>query len=302
MSLGASLWKASEGFYEGQTLALHGIAHEQEFAQRGLGTLFPKYEPFWRRHVCPATTRPYGTAFRPSISDIVCGIAQKNYSVMCKLLDAADSLAKVQAGDLGDRYRNWRDAIEAAGNALQLSTELQFAVAGNPKKTKASSLAKQLGVTIDPFPDWEQNWAADREMASKYRNYLVHEGYVFTVHDLTTGHTLVLGRAGFAAGLNWKQADASYAANPGSWQPLQVVCREVFGDTVAFIDLTYERLLGSMDSLLTNPAYQQLWGWDHSTPPATWPSTNITTVMNACSTSRTVGASTTNISSGGCMP
>jgi hypothetical protein len=52
---------------------------------------------------------------------------------MCKLLDANDSLTKVRGGDFGDRYRNWRDAIEAAGNALQLTSELQFAIAGNPK-------------------------------------------------------------------------------------------------------------------------------------------------------------------------
>lgn len=315
MSLGAALWTASAGFYNGLTLVQHGIAPEQEFARRrALSAAFSRYEPFWRRHVCPATIRPYGAEFRSGISDIVCKVAATSYSIMCKLLDAEDSLAKVQAGDLGDRYRNWRDAIEAAGNALQLATELQFAVAGNPKDATLPSVANQLGLTINPFPDWKANWAADREMASKYRHYLVHEGLVYTVQDATSGEVLVLGRNAFAAGVNWKHAEASYNVNPSDWQSLVTVCQAVFGDTIAFIDLTYERLLDRMDPLLTNPAYQQLWGWDNSTTPAAWPPTqaplspgsspvSATISLHATSASKTVpGSHKTIISSGGCMP
>src|SRR5690349_12986311 len=96
MPLGAALWAASASFYNGLTLAQHGIAPEQEFAGRaGLRAAFPRYEQFWKRHVCPATTRPYGAEFRSGISDIVCKIAATSYSTMCKLLDAEDSLAKV---------------------------------------------------------------------------------------------------------------------------------------------------------------------------------------------------------------
>src|SRR6185312_15555506 len=101
--------------------------------------------------------------FRRGTSDIACKIAQTNYSVLGKLLDAADSFARVQRGDLGERHRNWRDAIEATGNALQLTTELQFAVGGNPKKSKAPSLAGHLGVAMNPFPDWDANWKANRD-------------------------------------------------------------------------------------------------------------------------------------------
>ena len=76
MPLGAALWKASESFYSGLTLAQHGIGPEQVFAGRAaLGAAFSKYAEFWRRHVCPATARPYGTHFRPAISNIVCKIA-----------------------------------------------------------------------------------------------------------------------------------------------------------------------------------------------------------------------------------
>src|SRR5438132_8090884 len=245
MPLGAALCKASECFYNELTLAQNGVTAEQDFARRGsLVRLFPRYGEFWKRHVCPATTRPRGADFRAGISDIVCKIAQRSYSILGKLLDAADSLARVQAGDLGERYRNWRDAIESAGNALQLTTELHYAVAGNPKKPKLPSLTSQLGIIIDPFPDWDANWKADRDLASRYRNYLVHEGLVYTVHNKATGETLILSRAAFAAGSNWKQAEASFGANPGHWQRLETVCHEVFEETVAFIDLTYERLLG----------------------------------------------------------
>jgi hypothetical protein len=298
MPLGAALWNASEGFCNSLTLAQHGIAAEQEFAGRAaLARAFPKYVEFWKRHVCPGTPRPRGGQFRPAISKIVCRIASSSYSVLGKLLDADDSMAKVRAGDLGNRYRNCRDAIEAGGNALQLATSLQFAIAGNPKKPAALSLARQLGEIIEPFPDWRKNWAADREMASLYRHHLVHEGLFYTVRVEATGEVLVLGRAAFANGANWKDAAASNVKR-GDWEPLPKVCQELFKDTVAFIDLTYERLLTEMDRLLTKPAYQQLWGWDNSTQPAAWPASpvasapqatvNRTVCTQACTASTTV--------------
>jgi hypothetical protein len=269
MALGQILWTDSEDFYRSLTLAEHGIAPEQSFARRPwLAAAFANLEEFWQYHICPATTRPYGVDFRPGISPIVCKIALTSCSIMGKLLDAEDSLNKVRAGDLGERCRNWRDAIEAAGNALQLTSELHYLIAGSPKK---QSLASHLKLAINPFPDWQTNWAVDREMASKYRNYLVHEGHVYTVRDESTGKTLVLGRAAFAAGGDWIQAETSYRARPGDWESLESVCDGVFGDTVAFIDRTYDRLLDEMDELLILPAYQRLWGWDDSTPPATWP-------------------------------
>ena len=196
-----------------------------------------------------------------------------------------------------------------------LTTELQYAVGGNPKKPKLLCLASQLGVIIDLFPDWETNWKADRDLASRYRNYLVHEGLVYTVRNKATGETLVLGRAAFADGVNWKQAEESYITNPGHWRKLEKVCHEVFEETVAFIDLTYERLLSKMDVLLTNPAYQRLWGWDNNTSPATMPAPVVMKICSMCTCSsmkeiefisiQDCSASSSHktiISSGPCMP
>jgi hypothetical protein len=299
MVLGAPLWKASEGIYNGLTLVQHGIAPEQAFAARPhLVAMFPRYEVFWRRHVCPATTRPHGVDFRPGISDIVCTIAMRSFSILGKLLDADDSLSRVQAGDLGDRCRNWRDAIEAAGNALQLNTELQYAIAG----PKVPSLASALGVTINPFPDWKTNWADEREKATRYRHFLIHEGLVYTVTTQPAGETLVLGRKAFVSGINWNTASASYDKRPQDWQSLQTVCAEVVEDTVAFIDLTYERLIDRMDPMLTTAAYQRLWGWTHGTVPTALvvrPTPAVTpggVTIHASSTTKTV------ISSGPCLP
>ena len=312
MSLGAALWTSREAFYNGLTLARDGITLEQQFAARpALMRQFPQLEAFWKRHVCPATMRPHSQAFRPGISAIAEKVARASYSVVGKLLDADDSLAKVLAGDLGPRYRNWRDAIEAAGNALQLTTELQFAVADKKaKKPTAASLAGRLGMVLDPFPDWKTHWAADRDKAAAYRNYLVHEGLVYTVTVQPTGEVLVLGPAGFGAGVSWMQADASYTANPGHWRPLAEVAQAVLGDTMAFIDLTYGRLIRVMDPLLVSPAYQALWGWTAAPAQAMVTSTglapapaNTMVSLQACSASKTVGgnpAVKTIISSGGC--
>ena len=311
MSLGTALWKSRKAFYDGLTLARDGITLEREFASRPtLISQFTQLEAYWKRHVCPATMRPHSQAFRPGISAITEKIARASYSVVGKLLDADDSLCNVLAGDLGPRYRNWRDAIEAAGNALQLTTELQFAVADKKaKQPTPASLAGQLGVVLDPFPDWKTHWAADRDKAAAYRNYLVHEGLVYTVTLQATGEVLVLGPAGFGAGVNWLQADASYNANPGHWRPLAEVAQTVIGDTIAFVDLTYGRLLAVMEPLLVSPAYQALWGWTaapaqvlvSSTGPAPAPA-NTMVSMQACSASNTVGgypAGKTIISNGG---
>jgi hypothetical protein len=266
MPLGAELWIANKSFYDGLTLARDGVAEEQEFASRhALASEFPNYERFWKLHVCPATNRPHDAGFRTKTSAMVRTIAKASFAVLVKLLDADDSLATILAGDLGDRNRNARDTIEAAGNALQLASELCYAVGGNPNKPKLPSLARELSVPIDLFPDWDADWKVDRDNASEYRHALVHDGLPYTVNIAATGEVLVLGRASFKPGINWEPAQASYTASPGDWQPLGTVCTEIFRDTVAFINRTYERLLSTMQPLLTNPAYQQAWGWDDST-------------------------------------
>jgi hypothetical protein len=157
-------------------------------------------------------------------------------------------------------------------------------------------------LVIDLFPDWKSAWAAERETATKYRHALVHDGMMYTVTALPTLQTLVLGRDAFAAGINWHTASASYDKRPQDWQTIDSVCAAVVADTVAFIDLTYERLIDKMAPLLTNPAYQQLWGWNNSTVPTamvvkpTSAVTPVTVTLHASSAAKTV------ISSGPCMP
>ena len=297
MSLGASLWSGCKKYYDGLILARDGIQTEQEFASRlDLATAFPQYEQFWKRHVCPATNRPHDANFRSCMSPIVCRIAQVGHSILERLLDAADSLAKVLAGDLGHRQRNGRDAIEAAGNALQLLTELQYAIAGNKKDASVPNLAAELKVPLKPFPDWKAFWGKTREELILYRNYLVHSGGMYTVHDGRTGETLVLGRVAFSAEPNWLQAQQLYHRNPTDWRPLTQVSQEQFHETVAFADLTYERLIESMDPLLTNPDYQKLWGWDGVNPLAAPASPSPTTLNSEPSVSITQTSGTTIIS------
>jgi hypothetical protein len=265
--LGASHWKANEGFYNRLTLEKDGDNFENDFASRDFAHQFPNYAEFWKRHVCPATNRPRDIMPRAGTSDIVCRIMQTSYSILIKLLDASDSLAMVQAGNLGSQNRNSRDAIEASGNALQLASDLQSTLSGKPAPKKPKpNLFGVLNVRIDLFPDFDTNWKPSRDSASEYRRYLIHEGLFYTVQNQITGETLVLDRASFLAGVAWRDANASYRANPAAWKGLETVCKEVFDETVGFIDRTYEQLVAKMNALLTNPDYQQLWGWNNHCP------------------------------------
>lgn len=156
MLLGMTGWKTCEDFYNSLSLAKDGIADEQDFARRPrIRALFPRYEIFWRRHICPATTRPHGTDFRAGISAIICKIAQTSYSILGGLLDAADSLDKVRAGDLGPRCRNCRDVLMAAGNTLQL---LRVAVLPEPQSEEAerAELGPLPRCAPEPVPGLER--------------------------------------------------------------------------------------------------------------------------------------------------
>ncbi len=302
MRLGPDAWKLAETFYSRLTLITDGVSLEQEFAARdSLTQQLPHLEIFWKRHVCPATQRPLHKTFRPHISPTIEKIARISYSIADRLLDADDLLTKVLAGDLGPRNRNWRYAIEAAGNSLQLTTELEAAVSGIRDRKKKNrtpergSLANVLDLTLDPFPDWETHWAARRTSANAYRNYLIHKGLLFTVTNTVTNEVLVLGRAAFGRGVNWLDAASSYASTPTEWQPLPKVAQDIIRDTVAFVDATYARLLAVMDPLLVRPAYQMLWGWRKDTPipvvirsNASVDTSQPIVSMHACSASATV--------------
>lgn len=161
---------------------------------------------------------------------------------------------------------------------------------------------------LNPFPDWKEHWKDDRDLASSIRNYLTHQGWFYTVRAGVAGETLVPSRVAFAAGVTWKDAEASFASHPDHWQRLETVCEELFGETAAFIDLSYERMIAEMDHQLTNPAYHRLWGWDAAAaPPQSVAKTAQAfeagmVLLHGCSASKEVAApQKTIVSSGPCI-
>jgi hypothetical protein len=263
MQLGPKLWKEHESFYNSLTLA-DGDELEQ-YAAKNIAKTFPNYEGLWKRHVCPATNPLDGNGmdFRPGVADVISLIVQRSYSVLYNLVLARESLAKVQT-DAPDRWsQNCYDTIIYAGNALQVLTALQNAVCGKPEKMQGTKdLAEQVGVTIDPFHDWKQNWKADYDSASKYRNYLTHEGHFYTVQDRESGKTLVLNRGGFESKVPfpWKRAGARFKSDPTDWKPLDEVCEEILEESTTFMNRAYGRLLEDLDKQLLNPDYQKALG------------------------------------------
>ena len=272
MTLGPNKWKAAKSFYDGITLAADGDSNEQLGASAfGLDKRFANYEVFWRYHVCPATARPDGITFRPGVADIVSVIAQRNYSVFIYVLEAVDQLQEVLEGRLGPRNRNCYIALMYAGNALQVFTELQRALCGKPKPLNGmSDLAATLNMTIDPFPDWEKAFASDRESASNYRNYLTHQGYIYSVLRQSTGERMVLSRDALKAKTpyTWLQAEADYSSDPSKWVNVVDACRGIVDDSIAFLNLAYERIIRAMACLPEKPDYQRLWGWRDNQPVA----------------------------------
>lgn len=267
--LGSSMWAAAKPYYDSLTLANDGDSVEMEAASSSpLPSAFPHYQTFWKRHVCPATNRPQDICFRPGVADIVSVITQRSYSVFTYMLDAYESLSLVMKGDYGSRKRNVNTTIMFAGNALQVFAELQSALCGVPRVLNGmNDLSRELGISVCIFPDWNTHWANNRESASKYRNYLTHQGIPYSVTHAASGRILVLQRDTYLnATYTWTQADGHYASRPHDWVDLAVACKEVVEDTTAFLDLAYERILAQLDGHLSNPAYQRLWGWKDNQP------------------------------------
>jgi hypothetical protein len=303
MKLGTQLWNTAESFYEGLTLGSDGDPAERYGAsQHGLDRLFSQYETFWKRHICPATNRPESITFRPGVADIVSVITQRNYTIFTYLLEAYEFLTPVLQDNYGVRKRNCYTAIMYAGNALQVFRELQLALYGGKDWPNGMNhLADELGVCIDPFPDWSQNWQPDRDSASNYRNYVTHQGCFYSVFHQASGEILVLKRDAFKkkATYTWTQADTDYASNPGGWTKLGEACNGIVDDTTAFLNRAYNRIVSELDKQLTNPVYQRLWGWKDDQPipgtaaakatviaPSTW-----SHVSMAASTSSAVDSS-----------
>ena len=299
MPLGPSKWNSARPFYDGLTLAVDGDPIErQAVTQFGLGKRFPHYEVFWKRHVCPATDRPRGINFRFGVSDIISVIAQRSYSVFVYALEAVDHLREVSEGRLGPRNRNCYITLMYAGNALQVFTELQRALSGT--LDGMNGLATTLSMPIDPFPDWKTAWAPDRESASNYRNYVTHQGYIYSVLRQSSGERMVLSRDAFKKKTlcTWLQTEAEYNRDPSVFIDVVDACRGIVDDTIAFLDLAYEKIICVMDPLLEHDDYQRLWGWvDHQpailSAPALPASMAVPTTMTFKGISMTIGSAVT---------
>lgn len=279
MSLGTARWTASKPFYDQQTLAEHGDPAEQYAAKElRIDAIFPHYGQFWRYHVCPATERPASMGFRAGVADIVSVVTQRNYTVFRYLVEALQHGRLVDTGEFGLGNRNCYIALMYAGNALQVFTEFQIALCGKPKPLSGmQDLAAQLGATVDPFPDWNTILSADRERLSIYRNYLTHQGWFYAVYVSASKQSVVLKPEAFTPGAvyTWTHAEHDYATTPSNWMPLQDLCSLIVNDTVAFLDLAYERICATLAPLLPMPAYQALWGWQPNQPVPTLATTPV---------------------------
>jgi hypothetical protein len=191
-------------------------------------------------------------------------ITQRSYTVYIYLLEAYEFLIPVQQADYGPRKRNATATIIYAGNALQVFAELQSALCGCPKPLQGmKDLSQELRISTKLFPDWTQGWQADRDSASNYRNYLTHQGYLYSVNHQASGRTLVLKRDTFQShtAYTWTHAESDYANNPHDWVRLEDACKGIVDDTTAFLNRAYGRMVNYLDPHLVNPDYQRLWGW-----------------------------------------
>ena len=118
-----------------------------------------------------------------------------------------------------------------------------------------------LNIPLVPFPDWVTMWADDKKKAATNRYYLTPQGSMFKVHK--DGYVYVPSRNRFnnRQAVTWTQHEQDYENNPNDWVEIATACGDVITETVAFLDLVYERLCSAFDPLLVDANYQHLWGW-----------------------------------------
>ena len=264
MNNGAERWARLRAFYAGLTLVSDGVGWEQEGAvEHHLDKLFPNYERFWKYHVCPGTDRPTGMDFLAATGETISVMMQRSYTVFMYVTEAVEHLKMVTAGDLGRRYRHCFITLTYAGNALQIFTELQRAVCGEPtQRGGIASLSAILRPALDPFPDWEGAWAARRSGIARYRNYLTHQGLPFVVTDAVgTPHVLKRECVPSRRPLTWRESNRRFDDDITSYTTLAGACEQIVADTIAFLNDGYGRICDALEPLLSDGAYQSLWGW-----------------------------------------
>lgn len=274
MPLGPAKWVAHRAFYNRLTLADGDPYEVQAGAKYRLGTSLPSYVQFWKFHVCPATVRPHGITLRDGLtSAITSTIIQSSHAVMKDLVKAHQKLDRVKAGDLGPDEEAAEEVFIYAGNALQKAFDLAAAI--NPIKAQDFQgqvpLAAQLGLALNPFPDWLVSWADERTRAATYRHYLTHQGGLYKVQR--AGKVLVPSRNMFKnrQAVTWTQHQQDYVHNPDDWVEISWACDDVIKETVAFLELFYERLANEFDQLFGDRNYQYLWGWRDGVDPLAAP-------------------------------
>ena len=163
------------------------------------------------------TVRNASIDWRAETSDIVSAIGQRSHAVLSDLLTSLDHLALVRAGDRGPYDRHIDIALNFAGNAVQKFDDLELAICATDEQAKSSfkgldPLAKQLGETIELFPDKNTHWQAERAKTSNYRNYLTHQGRIFRIHH--NGDILIPSPESLKNRrvYTWTHADRAYAA------------------------------------------------------------------------------------------
>lgn len=263
--LGSAAWKTAEPFYDGLSLENDGDATVEKYGVKAhnIQTRFPNYESFWKKHVCPATIRPNGITFTAKVDDTVSLIAQRSYTVLAYVIESLEYLNLVTNGDVGERNRHAYIALMYSGNALQVFTELQFALCGPSNKVLGKrTLADHLGESLEPFPDWSANWNPRREAIVSYRNYLTHQGWFYSVKKAGQ-ETLVLKSEHVSRdAFTWTDAERDYDADSTRWTTLSNTCSQIIGDTIGWLDDAYGALRRVADPLLTQAEYQELWGWE----------------------------------------
>ena len=241
---------------DGDSLEIRGATDHR------LDALFPNFEMFWRYHVVPATNRPANIDFRVYASNEITRIAALNHSIFIDLINAADSLVKINAGDLGgDRFRNCTEAIKSSGDAIQKFTDFQKAI--------EVQLAKALGSTISLWStsDWSSIWLPSREKIINYRNFLTHSGFPQVMHVSQPDgnrvpfvlHQDYIVRNNYPT---WPEQEKIFRNGPGKWAKLVDVCNELQSESIKWLNDTYLQAINALQPFLTSEDYHHLWGWD----------------------------------------
>ena len=193
--------------------------------------------------------------------------AQRSYSVFYHLVEASEYLSLARRGEWGGpRYSNWHNSILYGGNALQLFRGLQDSV--------TDYLASRLHRAIPLFSDWGATWKPRYDAISGYRNYLTHQGLPQTLlvtqpDGSVSKEPIVLKKEHVLnhTPLAWSQAVRNYRNDPTKWSGLLDVGTALLDETIDYLNDAYGHICDTLNPLLVDAAYQQLWGWDATHGP-----------------------------------